>query len=224
MYLSQLFLNPRLRQVQRELSDAYQMHRTIMSAFPETLPADERVLYRVDTDLDNQIIKLLVQSQYKPDWSRLASTESHYLLPNEESSDSLPNPAVKEISLHPKPGQRLTFRLLANPTAKRSFEQDGEKKKKRIGLYREEDQLDWLSRKLAEAGCRLVSARTSSQGQASGALYREKTKHKLQFLAVRFDGLLLVEDTGSLLEAVKSGIGSAKGLGFGLLSLAPFRG
>lgn len=42
-----------------------------------------------------------------------------------------------------------------------------------------------------------------------------------RFLAVRFDGLLEVTDPGKFLETLRAGIGSAKGFGFGLLSLAP---
>jgi CRISPR system Cascade subunit CasE len=38
--------------------------------------------------------------------------------------------------------------------------------------------------------------------------------------AVRFDGLLVVTDPERLRHALRAGIGSAKGFGFGLLSLA----
>jgi len=38
---------------------------------------------------------------------------------------------------------------------------------------------------------------------------------------VRYEGLLQVTDPHLLVEAVRAGIGSAKGFGFGLLSLAP---
>ena len=42
-----------------------------------------------------------------------------------------------------------------------------------------------------------------------------------RFFAMRFDGLLGVTDPVQFLEALRAGIGSAKGFGFGLLSLAP---
>jgi len=38
---------------------------------------------------------------------------------------------------------------------------------------------------------------------------------------VRFDGTLEVTEPEIFLETVRQGIGSGKGLGFGLLSLAP---
>ena len=34
MYLSRLILNPRSRRVQRELAEPYEMHRSLMKAFP----------------------------------------------------------------------------------------------------------------------------------------------------------------------------------------------
>ena len=46
-------------------------------------------------------------------------------------------------------------------------------------------------------------------------------KHETHFLAVQFDGVLQVTDPDKLVAAVETGIGSAKGFGFGLLSLAP---
>jgi CRISPR system Cascade subunit CasE len=41
-----------------------------------------------------------------------------------------------------------------------------------------------------------------------------------RFFAVRYDGLLEVTDPVKFLETLRAGIGSAKGFGFGLLSLA----
>jgi CRISPR system Cascade subunit CasE len=43
---------------------------------------------------------------------------------------------------------------------------------------------------------------------------------KMTHLAVQFDGVLEVTDPAKFLETVRQGIGSAKGFGFGLLSLA----
>jgi CRISPR system Cascade subunit CasE len=43
---------------------------------------------------------------------------------------------------------------------------------------------------------------------------------KITHFGVRFDGLLRVEDPERLKIGLSSGIGSAKGFGFGLLSLA----
>jgi CRISPR system Cascade subunit CasE len=40
-------------------------------------------------------------------------------------------------------------------------------------------------------------------------------------MSVQFDGILRVSDPDKLHAAIENGIGSGKGFGFGLLSLAP---
>jgi CRISPR-associated protein Cas6/Cse3/CasE subtype I-E len=54
-----------------------------------------------------------------------------------------------------------------------------------------------------------------------GKLFIEKDKERrIQLLSVQFNGVLQVKDPERLIGAIHSGFGSAKGLGFGLLSLA----
>ena len=40
MYLSRLILNPRHRRVQREVANPYEMHRSLMRAFPDNLKGE----------------------------------------------------------------------------------------------------------------------------------------------------------------------------------------
>ena len=213
MYLSRLILNPRNRRVQSEIANPYEMHRTILHAFPYTLDKEaERVLYRLEENPRTATLNLLVQSFTPPDWSWLESEPGArgYLLPV-----GFKNPDAKTVDLRLVRGQVLAFRLLANPTVKR----DG----KRRGLCREEEQIEWLARKAEQGGFRILSARTSNQAAVRGHIRRqqEEASHKLLFLAVQFDGLLQVADPERLVVTVHQGVGSGKGLGFGLLSLAP---
>ena len=214
MHLSRLILNPRNRRVQREVADPYQMHRSLMKAFPDNLkPGDERVLFRLETHPRTGMLTLLVQSLALPDWSWLAEPDARgYLLPVDE-----PNPAAKPFDLNLAPGQMLAFRLRANPTARRRLP-DG--KRKRVGLCREEEQIEWLKRKGEQGGFHVLSVRTSNQDTVNGYIRRDEERHKLKLLAVQFDGLLQVTDPDQLRESVRQGIGSGKALGFGLLSLA----
>lgn len=221
MYLSRLILNPRSRQVQSELADPYQMHRTIMSAFPEDLPRDERVLFRLDQDPRYGSLNLIIQSQHLPDWRRLSDARNNYLLSGDELLGGVTNLAVKQVDLELDVGQILAFRLLANPTVKKKV--DDKKNGRRVGLYREDEQLAWLQRKLESAGCQLINAHASNQERVDGKFHRGVKKAKMQFLSVRFDGFLRVQKSDQLLEAINNGIGSGKGLGFGLLSLGPAR-
>ena len=215
MFLSRVVLNPTNRRVQRELADPYQMHRSLMCGFPSELDkAVERVLFRVETSSGTGPPVLLVQSQGAPDWSWLDEPGARgYLLPEEAWPPNVDvNPATKAFDLRPRQGQVLAFRLRANPTVRR----DG----KRRGLSREEDQLAWLERKAREGGFRLLAARTSDQTAVSGSLRRYGRVHRLQLLSVLFDGSLEVLDPDRLQQAVRQGVGSGKGMGFGLLSLA----
>ena len=217
MYLSRLLLNPRSRQVQREVSDPYQLHRTIMTAFPETLPEAERVLYRLDAQPRTGPMLLLVQSHTAPDWGGLA--EKDYLLPPNPFS-GLDNPAVKPVNLSLRTGQRLHFRLRANPT-KRLLHDDPERKLKkgqRIGLFEEEDQQTWLTHKAKDGGFTVLGVTITPEGFSGG---QTKAKHKFNHFAVRFDGLLQVTDPAQFAQTLRCGLGRGKGFGFGLLSVAP---
>jgi CRISPR system Cascade subunit CasE len=215
MYLSRLILNLRNRRVQHELAEPYQMHRSIMRSFPDELAAgEERVLWRVD-DHPQLGAMLLVQSRDAPDWTWLAEDSARgYLLPINQ-----PNPAIKPFELKLATGQTFKFRLRANPTVKRRFADSNDHK--RVGLYEEGEQVQWLQRKASDAGFRILSVNVVREGQSAGRKSQDGQVHRLTLLAVRFDGLLQVIDPDALVEAVRTGIGSAKGLGFGLLSLAP---
>lgn len=217
MYLSRLILNPRTRRVQKEVADRYQLHRSVMRAFSADLgPDEERVLFRLEERSRGSDLTLLVQSWTLPDWTWLAESGARgYLLPVSE-----PNPAVKDFDLELPLGQKLAFRLRANPTARRRLP-DGSKK--RVGLQREEDQIEWLERKAERNGFDVLSVRTSDQKKVSGQVYRNDNKHQLTLFSVQFDGVLQVKEPDGVRKAVRNGIGSGKAFGFGLLSLAPAR-
>lgn len=229
MYLSRLLLNPRSRSVQRDLAHPHELHRTICSAFPEDMECtDERALYRVDQSQKGELV-LLVQSQHEPDWSQLPSQD--YLLSVGEG-----NPALKAIDLKLQTGQRLVFRLRANPT-KRMGKRAAYDKGKRVGLYKIEDQLAWLQRKASDHGFTIHSVmpiqqrridgripiKQSEKAETDGEKSVTKQHHDAKFFSVQFDGILQVTDPDLFLAAIQSGIGSGKAFGFGLLSVAPVR-
>ncbi len=226
MFLSKLILNIRDRAARRDLADCHNMHRTIMSAFPQANGAAARdefgVLFRVEIGRDGKVV-LLVQSQIEPDWSRLPKD---YLLKVDG------NPACKPVSNHYVGlvnGQRLRFRLLANPTKRvsvRNTEQDERWRGKRIELRREEDQIAWLRRKGEAAGFRLLATRINCDVPNVQTAPRPKTsgwreKNRLSFGSALFNGELEITDAAAFRLALSDGIGSGKAYGFGLLSIAP---
>jgi CRISPR system Cascade subunit CasE len=217
IYLSLLTPNLRSREAQRDLKAPYEMHRTLLRAFPSAKFGIDRtdaeaagVLFRVE-DRSDGFPTVLVQSRVAPDWS--------VLNPGYLSSP----PQAKPVELALRSGQVLAFRLHANPTRRLSAGKGH--KGKRVGIYKLEEQLLWLARKGEQHGFQLLQAQvaTSSKLKDEQAIRRGSQRHDLELLAVRFDGLLSVGNPNRLIEAVEAGIGSAKGFGFGLLSLAPAR-
>jgi len=203
LHLSKLCLNPKNKRVIKEVANVYQLHKTLLTAFPY---ADEggpgRVLYRVDTNAQTGYPEILVQSTKVPDWVKL-NVDSNFLISPIES---------KEFVTSFRNGQIFHYRLLANPTVKR----DG----KRLGLLTDEEQIAWLNRKGGNGGFQVQQVRTVPHGFISG----KRPEGKMTFHGVRFEGILQVTDSGQFLKTLENGIGSGKGFGFGLLSLAPLRG
>jgi CRISPR system Cascade subunit CasE len=208
MYLSRLILNPASLRVMREVGSPYEMHRTLMGAYPDELaPGQERVLFRVDGDLRRGWLAVLVQSLKEPDWSDLQAEASDYLLPL-----PAPNPEVKPFRPAFARGQILVFRLRANPTVKRQG--------RRWGLVDETEQGEWLRRKAAGGGFQILQARARQEDPVGGKIQRVEEAHTLKLISVRFDGVLRVVEPEAFLRSVAYGIGSGKAFGFGLLSLA----
>ena len=207
MYLSLLKLNPHSRKAMTEVSRPYELHRSLMHAFPgkeDGRPG--RVLFRLDINHRKGDISILVQSEEKPDWMALKGQGS-FLLEEPQTKSYEPVVAV---------GQMLYFRLRANPTIKRSG--------KRLGILREDDRIKWLHRKAKGSGFEIVSLTTVPEGMAHDKMIDESnSKHNLSLFSVRFEGILNVTDSHIFRQTLERGIGSAKGLGFGLLSIAPLK-
>lgn len=206
MYLSRLRLNPRSKQAITEVSRPYELHRTLMKAFPDREAGPGRILFRVDKPTHENSIWLLVQSQDQPDWEKLEA-RSDYLLAG---------PDTKEYDPEFSTGQMLYFRLRANPTVKRGG--------KRYGVMGEEAQIEWLNKKGQQGGFEPTSVIVTDEGMASDCLTDGAgQQHTLSLLAVRFEGVLRITDQVLFGRTVHRGIGSGKGLGFGMLSIAPIK-
>lgn len=234
MYLSKLLLNPRSRTVRRDLADCQELHRTLLAAFPHTRAKAVReefgLLYRLEPVARSGMVTAIVQSGFEPNWGQLPSG---YLLEAEN------NPACKPVNgsyAALRAGQRLAFRLRANPTRKIETKSlpDGTKRNgRRIEIRGEENQIAWLHRKADQHGFRLLGVRVNPdvadvrvapEGKVLG--WREvrdetNSKRRLTFGAALFEGVLEISDAEKFRQALLSGIGSGKAYGFGLLSIAP---
>jgi CRISPR system Cascade subunit CasE len=226
LYLSRLVPDVRTTAARRDLANPYDMHRTLMRAFPDRDDGGPgRVLWRADPDPDSRAggLHLLVQSTLPPDWSGL---DPGWLAtrPQERQFD----PAFCS-------GQRLRFRLRANPT-RRAGKSHLEPAfiGKRIPVIDTDGQFAWLARKADSGGFRLVGPGgsgdaappdvTTSHADTVRSRKRGPDGGKpvtIDHYAVLFDGRLEVTDADRLAQTLAQGIGPAKAFGCGLLSLAP---
>ncbi len=243
LYLSRIKLNPSSRQVIKEVSQPYEMHRTVMRAFPEMAEGLETkarnaygVLFRAENKDYRDPIQLYVQSLLEPDWRFLDGLSDYLYQPSGGVSYS--HKDVMPLYQRIQEGQVFFFRLRANPT-RRIGKGDDPMKGQRVELRREEDQLDWLMRKGTRGGgfelvvndafrvgdddLSLPQVRVSSEGQLWGRKGGSSNGHTMTHHAVLFEGLLRVTDPHAFIETLASGIGSAKAFGFGLFSIAPVR-
>lgn len=204
MYLSKLSLDPRQPQARRDLSDAYEMHRTLARAFApddETSPA--RFLWRLERRADYQPSSVvLVQSSQPADWSRLDSLVGY-------TSEILPNKPV-DLEALVQPDARYRFRLLANPTVTREG--------KRYGLTREEDQLAWIARQGERHGFSVLGCVRGANERLQ--VRQGRTGNRITVHTALFEGVLEAVAPDRLRQAVLSGLGHGKALGLGLFSLA----
>jgi CRISPR system Cascade subunit CasE len=204
MFLSKLTLDPRHPQARRDLSDAYEMHRTLARAFApdaETVPA--RFLWRLERRADGQPSSvILVQSAQPADWSVLAALPGY-------ADEIAANKAV-DLETLIQPSARYRFRLLANPTVTREG--------KRYGLTREDEQLAWIARQGERHGFSVL-------GCVRGANERLQVRqgrggNRITLHTALFDGLLQADAPKSLQQGLLNGFGHGKAMGLGLLSLA----
>ncbi|OQC07866.1 MAG: CRISPR-associated endoribonuclease Cse3 [Candidatus Hydrogenedentes bacterium ADurb.Bin101] len=246
LYLSRILLNPHSRQVISELDHPYEMHRTLLRAFPE-VPAGNpgprdtfSVLFRAEPGDPSGPVTILVQSTERADWTFLERLPEY--LWQERGSAPYDCKDILPSLNRLEPGRVLSFRLRANPT-RRVAKQDDPMKGKRVELSREQDQLDWLARKGTGSGdhsggfelvtknaqdrngeaISLPCVRACSERKILGLKKQPGAGHKVTQLSVMFEGLLRVTDPGAFVETLARGIGSGKAFGFGLLSVAPVR-
>ena len=186
----------------------YEVHRQLWRLFPgeakETRrQADEMrngFLFRVEDSRPGRPARLLVQSRWAP-----------------ESTSGLKVIGTREFRPRPSAGQHLAFVLTANPIktiadAEREAKPGRKSGKCRVPLIREEEQREWLTRKLEKAA--KIEAATVLQHPP---LYFRKGSRGGKLVTITFEGVLRVLDSGALGSCLVNGIGPAKAFGCGLM-------
>jgi CRISPR system Cascade subunit CasE len=171
-----------------------------------------------------------VQSAVPPDWER-AFCNARYLLADLGQER---NPwEVRPFDPSFTKGQRLRFRLAANPTKKIDTMKKAERqslapeqlqdKKGRHGKrvpVQPDQLLDWLVRRAQSEGFYVIEDSTSIQ---PGYIYMNKTRDGTagqRLRSVRYEGILEVTDPDKFRDTLFRGVGPGKAFGLGLLSVA----
>jgi CRISPR system Cascade subunit CasE len=218
LLLSQLSLNLSHREVRRDLGNPYELHRTLSRAFADGPEADVKPFqWRLETGRPMDSPKVLVQSPAEAIWDQLpagylASLEDRAWTPE----------AVLEA------GRAVRLRVLANPTVCKvptssadnpAPEGPARGNRKRLGLWREKEQLEWWQRQAQRLGLSNMEAAVSRSER-----WRCRRRGSPLTVAVaQFDGQAVIADPVALVAGIRSGIGHARMLGLGLVSVAPLR-
>lgn len=199
MVLSRLVMNLGSSAARRDLANAYEMHSTLMRLVDA---GAGRPLWRLELGRDGRPPELLIQTDVEPDFGALTTLDDSYFL----EADSRPNRLVANLVV----GDRLRFRVRANPTVTREG--------KRHGLVQYEEQVAWITRQLQRHGARPLEIHVS--GSQREVFRKRRGGAPITVVGVTYDGALEVEDLAGTRELVRNGIGHARALGFGLVTVA----
>jgi len=186
----------------------YTFHQLLWRLFPnepqETRSNAEETregfLFRIEKNPTGRPAHLLMQSRRRP-----------------EAISELTIIGTREFQPQPVSGQSLAFILTANPIktiidTQRDSKTGKQSEKCRVPLIREEEQREWLKRKLTTAGKILTTNVLPHQ-----PMYFRKGNRGGKLTTATFDGVLQVSDPVCLTKLLENGVGPAKGFGCGLL-------
>ncbi len=204
LYLARIRMNARNREARRDLRDVGELHRRVMSMFPDVSNEDARtsmgILHRLDIIDDRPV--LLVQASVQPDFDKLPEGYGDTALTSM-------TPLIEIL----KEGLAVRYRIVANATKR---PKSGPMRGRRIALG-VEDARKWWERQASEAGLLLADRPTLVSETLTGT---SSKKSKLTLRPWRIDGIASVGDVGKLTTALRVGMGRGRAYGCGMLSVA----
>jgi CRISPR system Cascade subunit CasE len=227
MYLSQMPLNPQRRSTRELVASPQRLHAAVLSGFLPAAAQRGRVLWRLDADTRHDL-NLYVVSSEVPSFDALVEQAGWTSNPVWRTAD------YDRFLGRLEAGQRWVFRVVVNPV--RSVRSDGggsggpdrRARGRRVPLVKETDQREWLESRSAGLGFALAPG-------ASGGLNLSVTRSQrnrferhsdgesrpVTVQSAQYDGVLEIADVEAMRRTLVAGVGSAKGYGCGLMTLAP---
>jgi CRISPR system Cascade subunit CasE len=174
--------------------------------------AETGFLFRIDPSRAG--MRIIVQSATAPNWS--------YAFANFRGVLSAA-PEMRPFAPSFSRGQRLQFRLEANPTRciDSKSASDGTRGRGRRVPVAAARCVEWLRRFERDSGFTLDPQEVSLDYGAARARKSGDVQDGVSYFAARFEGLLTVDDPEAFLRKLAAGFGSAKAYGFGLMSVVP---
>ncbi|HOH47283.1 MAG TPA: type I-E CRISPR-associated protein Cas6/Cse3/CasE [Candidatus Cloacimonadota bacterium] len=226
--------------IHRRLSMAFPRYEALISdpdclqPFNPSMLENRPFLYRLDNNVsgDGQRAVIIVQSTLKPNWEWCFHNAPDFL--------AAP-PVLKLYNPDFLAGEKLRFRIKVNPTVKtKNYKTkdetlaEKEKPSKRLALTWDTDSDPetavnaWFARKTETSGFRLIQSKLILLSWVYGSKMKEEKgqieegkvlHHGMKFRSALLEGCLEVTDPDAFLKSLADGIGSAKSMGFGLLSV-----
>ena len=180
----------------------YQLHKAFTRCVvDDSLPqevrnhqtAEARVLFRV-SDGPCRASQVIMQSRVKPDWSRML----------EQDVAILGTPVAEKV-IDPQLQAGSIYRVKVDTRPAKKI--DG----KRIYLRQPDEKTQWLHRQIEKVGGQVL------QLCCQPIYFAETKSHAGTLRAESFEAMVKLHDPDQFKEAMQTGIGSSKMMGFGMI-------
>jgi CRISPR system Cascade subunit CasE len=234
-YLSRVWLNPLRSRTQLFLRNPHALHAAVLGGLSRQ-PVTERVLWRLEPDPRHRA-ELLVLTESMPSWEHLVeqagwpvADEPQQLVRDYQSLlDHIQR--GREFRLRVRANPVSATRQPSNPSAAQEKHLAGERPRGvRVPHRTAAHQLTWFTDRLERWGFAAVA--TPESGPAVSLIARDRMvfsknadagKQRVVLSTATFDAVVRVLDPDLARERLLGGVGSAKGYGCGLITLAPIR-
>ncbi len=249
MYLSSLEIDSKSNKAANWITNPYKIHQRLWLGFEKqkSEASIPEFLFRIEEDFKQAgepKPRILVLSNIYPAWDDAFNGEEflkskpqilnlnldNFIEEERSFRFSLKVNPTKKIKDHKsffkkeiegiKEEEEIKKKLesLSNSLTKDQWEQI---KSKRVGIYKENEQVDWLKRKGKQSGFQILNLqfdkgeKKSAQKKTDGRII-----HDIDLFSVTFSGILRVTNKDEFKKAYCNGIGSGKAFGCGMLLLA----
>ena len=208
MFLSRIEFDSKSRDILKVLASASKIHGIVESCFPKVYQRKDarRHLWRIDY-LNGKLFLLMVSPE-KPEFPDLL---------NAIGCSAAEAKNYDSFLQHLATGQRWHFRLMANPTIKVSTVQNP--KGRIFNECTREQQLNWLLARCVKHGF-LTDGENCVIKNVHWVKFIKREGNYVRFLAVTFEGILMISDINLFRRLLIGAIGREKANGMVLLTVA----